>query len=271
MYSKEISLSMTSVWATALATALILFNATSIWANEIYIDQAGDNLDLTIDQKGENNQIKGLPSGDAAISGNNNIVAINQGYEGNNLIEMSIDGSNNDVTVNQERTANGGYDTDSYGNHYAGIELDGSGNTVDITQRNNSNSSAGHSSNVRFRGDDNSLTTLQTGTGGSNGHLSWVYTHDTESNNSVDIFQNSDTADHKAYVSLYADGNTVDINQTGATQNRAYVIFFSNGNVGPTDFTLNQNGGDTYGNPDTGSYATVSCGSYAGCTVTVQQ
>jgi len=25
---------MTSVWATALATALILFNATSIWANE---------------------------------------------------------------------------------------------------------------------------------------------------------------------------------------------------------------------------------------------
>jgi len=252
-----------------LALAAILLTFSNASANEIYITQAGDNLVLTIDQKGSNNQIKGLPSGNASISGNDNTVELNQGYEGNNLIEMSIDGANNDVTVNQERGF-GGYDTDSYGHHSSSIELDGDGNTVDITQRNNSNSSAGHSSNVRFRGDDNSLTTLQTGTGGSNGHLSWVYTHDTESNNTVDIFQNSDSADHKAYVSMYSDGNTVDIDQTGTSQNRAYVIFF-NGNAGPTDFTLNQNGGDTYGNPDTGSYATVSCGSPAGCTVTVNQ
>jgi hypothetical protein len=251
-----------------LAATLLISSRSN--ANEIYITQAGDNLVLTIDQKGENNQIKGRTTTNAPVDGDNNTVAINQGYEGNNLIEMSIDGSNNDVTVNQERTANGGYDTDSYGNHYAGIELDGSGNTVDITQRNNSNSSAGHSSNVRFRGDDNSLTTLQTGTGGSNGHLSWVYTHDTESNNTVDVFQNSDTADHKAYVSLYTDGNTIDINQTGTTQNKAYILFSANAS-GPTDFTLSQNGGDTYGNPDTGSYATISCGNTGGCTVTVSQ
>src|SRR6056300_7584 len=268
IYNKGTLRSMITRWAQIVAIALTLSSQTS--ANEIYIDQAGDNLDLTVDQKGSNNQIKGLPSGDADISGNNNTVAINQGYEGNNLIEMSIDGSNNDVTVNQERTANGGYDTDSYGNHYAGIELDGSGNTVDITQRNNSNSSAGHSSNVRFRGDDNSLTTPQTGTGGSNGHLSWVYTHDTESNNTVDVFQNSDTADHKAYVSLYTDGNTVDIDQTGTSQNKAYVLFSSSAS-GPTDFTLSQNGGDTYGNPDTSSYVTISCGSAAGCTLNVSQ
>jgi hypothetical protein len=270
MYSKEILLSMTSVWATALATALILFNATNAWANEIYITQSGDGLDLNIDQKGSNNQIKGRTTVDAPIDGANNTVVINQGYEGGNLIQMSIDGANNDVEVNQERTTAGGYDTDSYGYHSSNIEIDGSGNSVDITQRNNSGSSAGHSSNVRFRGDDNSIVTLQTGTGGSNGHLSWVYTHDTESNNTVDIFQNSNSADHKAYVSLYTDGNTVDIDQTGTTQNKAYVLFSSNAS-GPTDFTLTQNGGDTYGNPDTGSYATISCGSAGGCTVTVNQ
>jgi len=253
-----------------LVLAAILLTFSNASANEIYITQAGDNLDLTIDQKGSNNQIKGLPSGNASISGNDNTVELNQGYEGNNLIEMSIDGANNDVTVNQERGF-GGYDTDSYGNHYAGVEIDGSGNSVEITQRNNSGSSAGHHGSVRFRGSNNTADILQTGTGGSNGHLTSIYTHDTESNNTVDVFQNSDTADHSAYVSLYADGNTVDINQTGTSQNRAYVIFFSNGNEGPTDFTLNQNGGDTYGNPDTGSYATVSCGSPAGCTVTVNQ
>jgi|SRR6056300_281105 len=257
-----------SIISTFISVSLLLtFN---VFANDIYIDQAGDNLVLTIDQKGSNNQIKGRTTTNAPVDGANNKVTINQGYEGNNLIEMSIDGSNNDVAVNQERTNTGGYDTNSLGYHSSSIELDGNGNTVDITQRNNSNSSAGHSSNVRFRGDDNSLTTLQTGTGGSNGHLSWVYTHDTESNNSVDIFQNSDTADHKTYVSLYTNYNTVDINQTGTSQNKAYVLFSASAS-GPTDFTLSQNGGDTYGNPDTGSYATISCGSYAGCTVTVQQ
>src|SRR5210317_427068 len=257
-----------SIISTFISVSLLL--TTTVYANDIYIDQAGDNLVLTIDQKGSNNQIKGRKTTNAPVDGANNKVTINQGYEGNNLIEMSIDGSNNDVTVNQERTSTGGYDTDSLGYHSSRIELDGNGNTVDITQRNNSGSSAGHTSNVRFRGDDNSLTTLQTGTGGANGHLSWVYTHDTESNNTVDIFQNSDSADHKATVSLYTDGNTVDINQTGTTQNNAYLLFSANAS-GPTDFTLNQNGGDTYGNPDTGSYATISCGSQAGCTVTVNQ
>ena len=174
---------------TVLALAAILLTLNNASANEIYIEQAGDNFVLTVDQKGSNNQIKGYTTVDAPIDGANNTVVINQGYEGGNLIEMDINGANNDVTVNQERTTAGGYDTDSYGYHSSMIELDGNGNTVDITQRNNSGSSAGHTSNVRFRGDDNSLTTLQTGTGGANGHLSWVYTHDTESNNTVDIFK----------------------------------------------------------------------------------
>jgi len=251
-------------------SSIVLLLTGNALANDIFITQSGNNFALTVDQKGSNNQIKGRTTTNAPVNGANNTVVINQGYEGGNLIQMSIDGANNDVTVNQERTTAGGYDTDSYGNHSSNIELDGNGNTVDITQRNNSGSSAGHTSNVRFRGDDNSLTTLQTGTGGSNGHLSWVYTHDTEKNNTVDIFQNSDSADHKAYVSMYNDGNTVDIDQTGTVQNKSYILFSGNSN-GPTDFSLTQNGGDTYGNPDTGSYASVTCGNVGGCTVTVNQ
>ena len=250
-----------------LSSLLLLCNIA--FANDIYITQSGDNFALTVDQKGENNQIKGRTTINAPIDGNNNTIEINQGYVGNNLIQMSIDGASNDVTVNQERGW-GGYDTNSYGHHSSNIEIDGNGNSIEITQRNNNTSSSGHSSNVRFRGNNNTINTLQTGTGGANGHLIWVYTHDTESNNTVDIFQNSDTADHKSYVSLYTDGNTVDIDQTGTSQNKTYVLF-SHSASGPTDFTLSQNGGDTYGNPDTGSYATISCGSSAGCTVNVSQ
>ena len=253
---------MVIVLALALAAASV---STSSSANEIYITQSGNGLSLTVDQKGENNSIKGLPSGDAVISGTNNSIAINQGYEGNNLIRMSIDGNNNDIEVNQERGW-GGYDTNSYGYHYAGVEIDGSGNSVEIEQRNNNDSTTGHSSSVRFRGNDNTAVTLQTGSGSTNGHLISIYTHDTEANNSVDVFQNSSTADHRAYVSMYNDGNNIDIDQTGTAQNNAYVIFSGYS----TDFTLTQNGGDTYGNPS-GSSANINCGNIAGCTVTVNQ
>src|SRR6056300_1375111 len=83
---------------------IIVFMAISntAKANNIYIDQAGDNFDLTIDQKGENNMVIGT------TTGANNTVTLNQGYEGFNGIGLDIDGDNNDVTVKQERTANGG-------------------------------------------------------------------------------------------------------------------------------------------------------------------
>jgi len=252
---------------TALASVIITLTLSSASrANEIYITQAGDNLALTVDQKGEKNLVSGISTLDAPIDGANNTVTLNQGNEGFNVVGLDISGNNNNIEVNQERTNNGGYDTDSYGEHYAIVEIGGDGNSVEITQRNNWYSSAGHYGYVRFLGDDNTANVLQTGTGDSGGHEGVIYTHDIESNNTVDLLQNSDTADHRAYVSMYNDGNNIDIDQTGITQNNAYVIFSGYS----TDFTLTQDGGDTYGNPDTGS-ANINCGNTAGCTVTVNQ
>ena len=231
-------------------------------------------MNLDIVQKGENNQIKGRTTTDSPISGNNNTINISQGYEGNNLIQMDVDGSSNTVIVGQEKVYSGGTfsnDTNSYGNHTSNIDVTGDYNDVQIVQRNNNTSSAGHTSSaIITNGDNNTIHTLQTGTGSSNGHNSYVHVKNGRDGNTVDIFQNSDTADHKATVSIYSNNNVIDMNQTGSTQNKSYILF-SHNNVGPVDFTLSQNGGDTYGNPDTGSYATISCGSYAGCTVTVQQ
>ena len=110
------------VWLYVFMVSMYIF-VPEVRANDIYITQIGDNFSLTVDQKGENNQIKGRTTVDAPINGANNTVTINQGYEGGNLIQMSIDGANNDVTVNQERTTAGGYDTDSYGYHSSNIEM----------------------------------------------------------------------------------------------------------------------------------------------------
>lgn len=258
---------------------ILLFFCTPVYSNEIFINQIGDNLNLTIVQTGENNQIKGTGTNTSAqVSGNNNNLNINQGVAGNNLLELNVNGNNNDIVVGQEKayatTSLGpGWsdDTNSYGNHYARADVTGDYNDVQIIQRNNNTSSAGHASYVTINGgNNNSITTLQTGTGSSNGHHSAVRVNSNDSGNTVDIFQNSDTADHRLEVSIYSDNNNLDINQTGTTGNQAYVLFPHN-NAGPVNFTLNQSGGDTYGNIDTGSYAAISCGNAAGCSIVVNQ
>ena len=262
---------MTTVWARALTIALTLFSQTS-WANEITIDQIGDNLALTIVQQGNNNNIGGKATTDAPVSGNDNTININQGNTGHNTIDLAIDGNNNNVVIGQEKYYNGSWseDTNSFGRHYADVDVLGNNNDIEIVQRNNNTSNWGHDSRVSIvNGDDNNVTTLQTGTGGTIGHTSYVRVNNGRDGNTVDIFQNSNNVHHRSVVSVYSDDNNIDINQTGNTQNNAYVLF-STHSTGPTDFTLNQNGGDTYGNPDTG-YATISCGNANGCIVTVNQ
>ena len=237
--------------------------------------QVGDGADIDIVQQGADNQIKGTGTNTSAqVSGANTILNINQGYEGGNLLQLNVDGANNKVIVGQEKAYSNGTwtnDTNSLGNHTATADITGDNNEVQIVQRNNNSSSAGHTSGaVITNGDGNTIHTLQTGDGGSNGHNSYVHVKDGRDGNTVDVFQNSDTADHKAVVSIYSPNNNIDIDQTGSTGNQAYVLFSHNA-VGPVDFTLSQNGGDTYGNPDTGQYATINCGASAGCSVSVSQ
>ena len=247
--------------------------------NLISIDQVGNNADISIIQKGSDNQIKGTGTNTSAqVSGANTVLDINQGYDGGNLLQLNVDGDDNNIVVGQEKSyaitnLGPGWsdDTNSYGHHTATVGVTGSYNDVQIIQRNNNASSAGHTSSaIITNGDNNSVTTLQTGTANANGHNSYVHIKDGRDGNTVDIFQNSDTADHKAVVSVYSNNNNIDINQTGTTQNKSYVLF-SHNSTGPTNFSLTQNGGDTYGNPDTGQYSTITCGNAAGCSVSVSQ
>lgn len=259
---------------TLLGMMLLLGLPAQASDNEINLSQTGDNLTLTIVQKGENNLVQGL-SGTGQLLGSNNLFFINQGYVGNNIIELAIDGYGNETIIGQEKvltdSASGiswSNDTNSYGYHHAKVNISGNNNVAQIVQRNNSTSSAGHlSTAIITNGDNNTIQTLQTGTGGLYGHSSYVHVKNGRDGNTIDVFQNSDTADHKLTLSIYSNDNIIDVNQTGSTANQAYVLF-SHQSVGPTTFTLNQTGGDTYGST---SYVTQYCANAGGCTVTINQ
>lgn len=197
---------MTTGWVRVLTIALILCSQTS-WANEIYVDQAGDDLTLSVTQQGSG--------------------------------------------------------------HWARVyTTDGDYNTFTVLQQNDSATNlGGHSSNISLYsgGNYNNISVTQKGDGD---HESHVGINNGETHNTISITQDSDTGDHVSNVSVYHSGNTIAVDQTGGGDNSAYVIFSG---VGPTNFTLTQTGGKSYGDPSTGTAATVNCGSVNGCTVTVSQ
>ena len=188
-----------------LATTLLISHKSN--ANEIFVDQVGDNLDLSITQEGSG--------------------------------------------------------------HWARVyTTDGDYNTFTVLQQNNSATNlGGHTSNISLYsgGDYNNISVTQKGDGD---HESHVGINNSETHNTISITQDSNTGNHVSNVSVYHSGNTIAVDQTGTGTNTAYVIFSG---VGPTNFTLNQSGGKSFGNPSTGTAATVNCGSTAGCGVIVNQ
>ena len=73
-----------------ILAVLLLFGSTA-FANEIYIDQVGDNLDLDITQDGQNNQV-GTSTTDLGLTGDDMTFAITQ--TGNsNTIAATIKGA----------------------------------------------------------------------------------------------------------------------------------------------------------------------------------
>jgi hypothetical protein len=136
--------------------------------NSIYIDQAGDFTNVTINQDGAGNQVRGLsavqsndPTAPAIIRGNNVNVNINQ-TGSTNKINLGIDanmGTTKSVDFTYS-TVNQGNITGS--NNIATFQLGtstskASDTIVDVTQLN-----GGNTANVSIVGSDNQLTAIQT-------------------------------------------------------------------------------------------------------------
>ena len=139
------------------AIILAVMLCTTVWANELYMEQLGDNSTITITQDGASNQI-GTQLNPATIGGGSNTVTIDQIGSGNELyftvngastsMVVNILGSNNisnitcgsgasascsGSTIWQNITGDGNQATQSLGtgaNHESKISVTGDTNTV---------------------------------------------------------------------------------------------------------------------------------------------
>ena len=84
--------------STLFRISSVFLFCTSVMANDIYITQSGDSLDLDIVQDGQNNQIEGLSgSGNAIIYGANSDVSFNQTGDSNQIRVWSDSSSNKNI------------------------------------------------------------------------------------------------------------------------------------------------------------------------------
>jgi hypothetical protein len=212
---------------------LMLFSQTS-WANEIYITQSGDRLDLEMQQRSQDNYISYNETGD------DNTVKVYQGIQ-----------------------PDGTFDGDETGGHEAYWTVTGDGNTVASYQTDDNRGGGGgaphHLANI-VNGDYNTVEHTQRGKAGHDGFVEIQ-----GDSNTVDLYQRGSRAQHWADIALTGDDHTVDVDQQGTKSASAAIDLTNSG--GAYNFTLTQNvttSADSFS-------ITGSCATAGGCSVIVNR
>jgi hypothetical protein len=199
--------------------------------NSIYIDQSGDFANVTINQDGAGNQVRGLQStgGDdktiaAVIRGNSVMVNIDQTGSTNKL-DLGIDatvvnGKSVDLTYS---TVNSGNITGS--NNTAIFQLGTSTTTLSNSIVSVIQVNGGNTAEVRMTGNDNQLTALQSG--GSASLTSLVNASGTRQ-----TITTAGGAGNQVSTTLNGANGSVDINVIGATNTIAVAQDGAGGTVG---------------------------------------
>jgi hypothetical protein len=201
------------------------------YSNEIYITQTGNDLNLEIQQRSEDN-----------------------------YVSLNSTGDNNDITVRQGMHDDGTIDIDETGGHEAYWTITGSNNDLGSyqTDTNRSNGGAAHHLANIVNGDGNTVEHIQMGKQGHDG-----FVEIDGDDNTVDLYQRSNGGQKWADVVLTGDGHSVDVMQRG-TEYASAAIDLTNGG-GSYDLTLTQNVSTT-----SGFYSiTGTCYTTTGCAVTV--
>jgi hypothetical protein len=206
-----------------IAVILTYFFSQSCMANEIYVNQVGDNTNLTITQEGDDNTITGLSGGTskATISGNNTSSTYDQDGD-RNAIKVYKSAGNGITKAIQTGNDNEAF-LDCHGNNcvldvtqtgddnYAAAEVGNGGDydqSVTITQDGDDNLAV-----VEANGDDNTIVIDQDG----NNHMVYGYgnTPVTGDRNTLTLTQNG-TQYEQAEIAVIGDDNTVDGYQGGS-------------------------------------------------------
>lgn len=219
---------------------------TAAWANEIYIDQIGDSLDLDIVQDGTDNQF-GDSTTDVTLSGDDMTFSVTQSGNGNDIAAVikgvtytgtwSFTGDYNTVDLLCSSSATGDCDTVTLN-----ISTTGDSNTYDFDIGETADAS---SSNVSFTvtGDNNVIATTIDGVSAAvsvtlNNSSSLATTSansDAGNNIDIDIAGDGDTNGHTVTLDITGGGSTYTINQSGIGDNTVDATF--NGDSQDVDIT----------------------------------
>jgi hypothetical protein len=235
---------------------------TIAYSNDIYVNQVGDDLTLSVTQDGEDNSI-GTSSTPISLNGDNVDVTLIQETNGAS-INLSVDGDDNTMVVKQkchngslcnsdnmdiDITGNNNgmelgqgykiadswiYDYVEHGGHDMDLEVNGSNNNIRLSQRSQNNISD-HNMDVNIYSDDNNVHVMQ------------------EANQ-----------DKTLSLTINNDDNNVFVHQKKSHAHTATISI--DGNYG-TDLSLTQS--STSGAM---SYSlTQNCQTFGGCSVSVTQ
>jgi hypothetical protein len=251
---------------------LIFFSLNS-FANDIFITQSGDNFEALINQKGQNQQIKGgntiisidggTTTTSAPIDGDDNYVKVLQGTSNtsNNLVELDVAGDTNSVIVLQDRTDMGNDDTTAYGNHTSSIRLLGDNNNVNTIQRNNgTNAQQGHSVAIDIIGSGTDIDVKQISDYGKTANL------DIDADDvTVDIYQNGH-GNHTINLDVDNNGSTFDLDQGYNPGSTGHDMNISTSGAYASTITVDQQSNTAQ------SYSlSQDCQTTGGCSVAVTQ
>ena len=199
--------------------------------NGIYIEQIGDNNDITIRQ--------GIT------------------ITGKNRIELYANGNNNTLNLNQGYNVDGTVSLSEYNNHYQYLNISGASNNI-TTKQINGTVNLGHFMETTISGNTNVLNMSQQGSGSKT-----LFLNVNGGSNSVTTNQ-KEGGQHYLDLSLTGNGHTVNATQQG-TGNHAATINFTNSG-GASSLNLNQSGStnQTYS-------INQSCANTGGCATTITQ
>ena len=229
----------------------ILLLCTSVMANDIYINQSGDNADINITQDGENNRISsknntvnGTPNAATFVgknqdltstqTGDNNFLGLYKHYYGSdNQISGSITttqtGSNNIMRMDSHGDNNNFSATQSTHNATMDLEIDQDGNSVDARQACSVGASCNADSMVlNVNADDNNIKMGQGYKISESGNFQYDGTE--QGGHSMDLYVSGDrndiilsqrsqnnTSGHFMDVNIYSDDNDVHVMQESNT------------------------------------------------------
>ena len=238
-------------WVQKVIIVLLLSSPTISWANDIYMDQVGDQLDLDIIQDGQNNSIRSLNTlnGDAYISGNNKTLAVTQ-QGNNNRAGFWTHGGNQVISLTQKGNSNVSAIDNHGNNNDMSITIEGDSN-VTHTEIGNGNDI---NNNITVTIDDGDSNTLYTEVQDGSTNTIDVQIHG-QSNNINRVTVNGSNNNIKAWQGKH-EGGTVDNDETG--DNDVYwVVVGSSNTLESYQTDDNNNGGQHIANYITGDSNTV--------------